>query len=213
MQQANQDKELLHAIRQGSKAAFNNLFYKYGKWIFTAALFQTRSKENAHKIAVEVFVELWENKTDNELHDQDFTNYLYKTMIKIVSEKYGKTNRQQCQYDETIKTDIMETIMFGNFTLTAEGMLCYKDGAPIELSKRENAILQYLCRYRNQQVNRRDLLIAVWGEDNFFAGRSADVWITRLRKFLRVGAPLVQIESIDGVAWRLVVKEDFSISS
>lgn len=211
MQQANQDKELLKAIRQGSKAAFSNLFYKYSKWMFIAAHFQTQSNDNALKIVVEVFAELWENRTNNELHDQGVRKYLYKTMLKIVRKKYGNTKEQPYQHDETSKTDIMENITFGGFTLTPEGMLRYKDGEPIELSKRENAMLHYLCKYPNQRVMKQDVLKAVWGSDDFFVHRSADVWITRLRKWLRVASPLVQIESIDGVAWRLVVKEDPSI--
>jgi Response regulators consisting of a CheY-like receiver domain and a winged-helix DNA-binding domain len=219
MQQSNQDKELLQALKQGSKVAFNDIFYKYSRWIFKVGVLYTRNIEDAKEIVEEVFVGLWENRSGNELQSRGVATYLYKSTINIVKEKYVKTNGQQHIQNDTTsrvglaqKPDTMETITFGNFTLTPEGVLRYKDCEPIELTKRENAILHYLCKYPNQKVKKQDLLKDVWGSDDFFVSRSADVWITRLRKFLRVANPLVQIESKDGVAWCLVVKEEFPVS-
>ena len=59
------------------------------------------------------------------------------------------------------------------------------DRLEINLTDKESDILAELCRNQNQITDRKSLLIKVWGDDSFFNSRSLDVYITKLRKYLK----------------------------
>lgn len=71
------------------------------------------------------------------------------------------------------------------------------------LSHRETQLLLMLAQQRNQVVQRRDILLQLWGDDSFFNSRNLDVYITRLRDYLKED-PDVQILTLKGVGYRLV---------
>lgn len=71
------------------------------------------------------------------------------------------------------------------------------------LSHRETQLLQMLVVQRNQVVQRRDILLKLWGDDSFFNSRNLDVYITRLRDYLKEDTG-VQILTLKGVGYRLV---------
>ncbi len=75
-----------------------------------------------------------------------------------------------------------------------------------DLTHRESALLGYLNTHANQVVKREEILANIWGEDDYFAGRSLDVFISRLRKYLQKD-PAILIENIHGVGFRLLVAE------
>jgi DNA-binding response OmpR family regulator len=62
--------------------------------------------------------------------------------------------------------------------------------------------LKILCNSENQVVAREIVLTAVWGQDDYFVGRSLDVFITKLRKYLKEDES-VQILNIHGVGFKL----------
>ncbi len=70
------------------------------------------------------------------------------------------------------------------------------------LTRTENEILYFLCLSKNKITKRDDLLSAVWGNTDYFTGRSLDVFITRLRKYLKHD-PTVKIEGIPTVGYIL----------
>ncbi|MCE2712931.1 MAG: response regulator transcription factor [Cryomorphaceae bacterium] len=73
------------------------------------------------------------------------------------------------------------------------------------LTKKEAQILKILCKFRNQVVAREIVLNAVWGQDDYFVGRSLDVFITKLRKYFKED-PSVTISNIHGIGFKLEVK-------
>lgn len=77
-------------------------------------------------------------------------------------------------------------------------------GAKIQhkLTQKEADILLFLVKHQNQIVKRADLLLAVWGKDDYFLGRSLDVFISRLRKLL-TESNRAEIQNIHGVGFRL----------
>lgn len=93
--------------------------------------------------------------------------------------------------DETVFTIGNYTFDYGNYTLN-------DDVRNIKLTQHETALLKYLFEHLHKLIRREDLLIAVWGESDFFHGRSMDVYITRLRKYFR-DDPRIYIESTRGV--------------
>ena len=72
------------------------------------------------------------------------------------------------------------------------------------LTQREADVLAYLLARANTVVRRDELLRSLWGDDDYFMGRSLDVFISRLRKRL-ADDPTVRIEGVHGVGFRLAV--------
>lgn len=67
-----------------------------------------------------------------------------------------------------------------------------------KLTEKETVLIQYLYQHKNIMIKREDLLKDVWGNDDFFSGRSMDVFISRLRKYFRQDSSIA-IESVRGV--------------
>ncbi len=75
-----------------------------------------------------------------------------------------------------------------------------------KLTKRETAILKLLCENRNKVIERSLVLNLIWGDDNYFNGRSLDVFITKLRKYLSHDET-ISINNIHGVGFKLELNE------
>lgn len=73
-----------------------------------------------------------------------------------------------------------------------------------KLSYRESELLRILFENKNQIVKRTDLLVELWDYESFFTGRSLDVFISRLRSYLKLD-PLVEIMNIRGVGYMLII--------
>jgi len=73
------------------------------------------------------------------------------------------------------------------------------------LTQKEASVLKYLCEHQNEIVKRADILKAVWGTDDYFLGRSMDVFISKLRKYLSEDQQ-IKINNVHGVGFKLEVK-------
>ena len=78
------------------------------------------------------------------------------------------------------------------------------NGSTKKLTKKEAELLRLLCIRKNEVLEREMALKIVWGADDYFLGRSMDVFITKLRKHLKADAR-IKIENVHGVGFRLVV--------
>lgn len=76
----------------------------------------------------------------------------------------------------------------------------------ITLTQRESDLLLYFIRHKNLVVKRQDILKAIWGDDDYFMGRSLDVFISRLRKVLAEEQNIL-IENLHGIGFRFSEKE------
>lgn len=74
------------------------------------------------------------------------------------------------------------------------------------LTKREAEVLRMLCQYRNKILRREVALKAIWGDDDYFMGRSMDVYITKLRKLLKTESG-VSIINVHNTGFKLEVVE------
>ena len=72
------------------------------------------------------------------------------------------------------------------------------------MTHRESDLLTFLVQHKNETLPRDKILIAIWGDDDYFKGRSLDVFITRLRKYLAQD-PTVKLTNVHGVGFRLEV--------
>jgi DNA-binding response OmpR family regulator len=73
------------------------------------------------------------------------------------------------------------------------------------LTKKEAGILKILCEQKNQVIERELITNLVWGDDSYFVGRSLDVFITKLRKYLKRDDK-VSIKNVHGVGFKLEVE-------
>jgi len=71
------------------------------------------------------------------------------------------------------------------------------------LSPKESELLKMLCEHMNDLLHREKALKKIWGSDNYFNGRSMDVYIAKLRKYLKDDAT-IEIVNIHGNGFRLV---------
>jgi DNA-binding response OmpR family regulator len=72
----------------------------------------------------------------------------------------------------------------------------------ITMTQREADVLLMLCRHKEQVLKKSEILLKIWGDDDYFVGRSLDVFISRLRKYLRNDSN-IKIENLHGVGFRL----------
>jgi two-component system OmpR family response regulator len=105
------------------------------------------------------------------------------------------------------KTDVTKfEFQVGNFHLNSKlRFLTFKNQEPIKLSPKENELLKLLVLYENDLMPRELALTKIWRDDNYFTSRSMDVYIAKLRKYLKLDEN-VEILNIHGEGFRLVVK-------
>ncbi|MBN9293253.1 MAG: response regulator transcription factor [Flavobacteriia bacterium] len=99
-----------------------------------------------------------------------------------------------------------KVIKLASYTFDTENYKLIHPTFEKTLTKKEAQILKMLCKFKNQVVPREVVLNAVWGQDDYFVGRSLDVFITKLRKYLKEDDN-VQINNIHGIGFKLEVKE------
>lgn len=106
-----------------------------------------------------------------------------------------------------LDTPVAETIFkLGTITFDAEDYsLSYANGEIKKLTKKEAKILQLLVENMNKVLTRDIVLNTVWGQDDYFVGRSLDVFITKLRKYLKEDES-VSINNIHGVGFKLIAE-------
>jgi len=78
---------------------------------------------------------------------------------------------------------------------------------PEKLSPKEAHLLRLFCIYKNDVLQRSEALTKIWGEDNYFTARSMDVFVTKLRKYLKADENL-EIVNIHGNGFRLIDRSD-----
>jgi two-component system OmpR family response regulator len=94
----------------------------------------------------------------------------------------------------------------GKIKYEPELRLLHLDDAVKKLTTKENQLLQLLVNNQNDILDRHAALRAIWGDDNYFNGRSMDVYIAKLRKALK-DDEAIEIMNVHGKGFKLIVKE------
>ncbi|WP_379087509.1 response regulator transcription factor [Pedobacter sp. UC225_65] len=89
-----------------------------------------------------------------------------------------------------------------NFDYTTQ--LIHFNGKQQKLSTKEAELLQLLCLKKNTVLTREEALLSIWHDDNYFNGRSMDVFLSKLRKYLKED-PKVEILNVHGKGYKLLV--------
>ncbi|RQO72386.1 DNA-binding response regulator [Pedobacter sp. KBW06] len=94
--------------------------------------------------------------------------------------------------------------LIGEYTFDYTTQLIHFKGQQQKLSTKEAELLQLLCLKKNAVLTREEALLSIWHDDNYFNGRSMDVFLSKLRKYLRED-PKVEILNVHGKGYKLLV--------
>ncbi|WP_299121060.1 response regulator transcription factor [uncultured Winogradskyella sp.] len=91
-----------------------------------------------------------------------------------------------------------ETVQIGTYSFNTTRLELTCNNYKKQLTQKEGELILFLFNHKNQLLKREDILKSVWENDDFFSGRSMDVFISRLRKYFKLD-PSISIESIRNV--------------
>ncbi len=97
--------------------------------------------------------------------------------------------------------------LLGRFRFDVRKQVLIIDEQERKLTTKESDLLRLLCEHRNGLLTRNEALQQVWGDDNYFNGRSMDVYIAKLRKYLK-DDPTVEVLNVHGKGFRLVARSE-----
>jgi len=97
----------------------------------------------------------------------------------------------------------MTILQIGNYSFDTKLQKLIIEKEEQKLTTKETDLLKLLCKNKNRVLERNNALKAVWGDDNYFNGRSMDVYITKLRKYLKKD-PNIQIINVHGKGFKLL---------
>ncbi len=96
------------------------------------------------------------------------------------------------------------SFQIGEYQFDPSRLTIRRNGQQRSLTQKEAEVLRYLCQNRERVLKREEILNKIWGNDDYFMGRSLDVFISKLRKYLK-DDPAIQIANYHGVGFRLEV--------
>jgi DNA-binding response OmpR family regulator len=102
--------------------------------------------------------------------------------------------------------EIIEKYNIGEYTFDIKNQVLIHHLEEKKLTKKETRILSFLCEHINDIAPRELILKNIWGTDDYFSGRSMDVFISKLRKYLS-NDDKIQISNIHGVGFKLEVNQ------
>ncbi|TDQ08789.1 response regulator transcription factor [Pedobacter metabolipauper] len=97
----------------------------------------------------------------------------------------------------------LEIVQIGEYRYDLKRLILTHPERTRKLTSREGELLNTLYQFKNRMLNRKDLLIQVWGDDDFFSSRSLDVYISKLRGYFKAD-PMVQIINHRGFGYKLI---------
>lgn len=106
--------------------------------------------------------------------------------------------------DTTVAEPVQTQFEIGRYSFDYTTQLIHFNGQQQKLSTKEAELLQLLCIKKNTVLTREEALLSIWHDDNYFNGRSMDVFLSKLRKYLRED-PKVEILNVHGKGYKLLV--------
>ncbi len=100
------------------------------------------------------------------------------------------------------ENQVKNLYQIGAFEFDPVNLVLKHDSEEKHLTQKESDVLKLLCQNQGDTVKRELILSSVWGNADYFTGRSLDVFISKLRKYLKADES-IQIENVHGVGFRL----------
>lgn len=98
-------------------------------------------------------------------------------------------------------------IRIGSLRFDYNNLLLSNTETEHQLTQREADLIRYLCMNANRVLKREEILLNVWGREDYFLGRSMDVFITKVRKYIKE-QPGVELQTIHGIGFKFTLPED-----
>ena len=109
------------------------------------------------------------------------------------------------KFNETSKKESKIEYTFSDFTFNSKlRTLQFRTENEITLSPKESKLLNLLLENLNDLTSREEALVKIWNDDNYFTSRSMDVYVTKIRKYLKLD-PKISIENIHGKGFKMNV--------
>ena len=121
----------------------------------------------------------------------------------ILKRQQSKPKAPPAEDDDNVKLKI------GRYILDFPYQKLYLEDQeePRKLTTREAELLRFLFKHRNDLIRREFILQEIWGDDDYYKGRSLDVFMSRLRKYLRDDTS-IQIINVHAIGFKFIVGED-----
>lgn len=104
------------------------------------------------------------------------------------------------------KTATVQEISIGKYIFDTKRLCLKKDNSTQQLTEKEALLIEYLYQNRNQLIKREAILKNIWKNDDYFSGRSMDVFITKIRKYFQEDKN-ISIESTRFIGLEFKIKE------
>jgi len=124
------------------------------------------------------------------------------SMEELVVRIHNQLKLQEGETSETINQP--EEIILGSYRLFPRRYELRTPAKSIKLSQREMEVLSLLVAHRNHNVDRKQLLLSVWGDDSFFNSRTLDVYVRKLRNYFSED-PKIEIVTLKGKGYLFLV--------
>ena len=155
----------------------------------------------------------------NQLKDQLNIPYLFLTakgqsFDRVLGLKIGADDyiTKPCDPEELVlriknilkrnQTILEEIIWIGNYNFNRNQMRLSFDEKEFQLTEKEVELLNYFILHNHKLVTRKEILETIWGENDYFMGRSLDVFMSRMRKYFQYDET-IKFESIRGVGFKI----------
>lgn len=106
--------------------------------------------------------------------------------------------------EKKVAEPVQSLFQIGSYTFDYTTQLIQHNGQQQKLSTKEAELLQLLCLKQNAVLTREEALLSIWHDDNYFNGRSMDVFLSKLRKYLKED-PKVEILNVHGKGYKLLI--------
>jgi len=100
-----------------------------------------------------------------------------------------------------LHADSVQEYSIGQMKFSYTDLKLHTANDTFTLTQKEADLLKFLCEHANHILKRDEVLLNVWGKDDYFLGRSMDVFMTKLRKYFKAD-PNIILETIHGVGFR-----------
>jgi DNA-binding response OmpR family regulator len=101
-------------------------------------------------------------------------------------------------------SEVLDEVMIGEYAFNMKRQTLNHPAESRKLSYRESELLKLLYEYRDRILERSEILTLLWGSDSFFNSRTLDVYITKLRNYLKQD-PAIEIITIKGIGYRFIM--------
>jgi DNA-binding response OmpR family regulator len=105
------------------------------------------------------------------------------------------------------KPETSKVKKIGRFVFLPDELTLSFEGEARKLTNKEMELIKYFSENTNKVLNRNEILEKVWGSNDYFLGRSLDVFISRLRKYFKPD-PNIHIVNLHGIGFRFTVKKE-----